>query len=107
MAVYTGYPRRFYFPYLWFYYYAGCAVFFFAVLFYFFYQKYIDNDTWLLALALSVVTACMLYSKYHAVLLIAFTVVSNVKLLKRGSFWLIVILAAAYICPAYFMAGAP
>jgi len=74
-------------------------LFFFTVLFYFFYQKYIENDTWLLTLALGIVTACMLYSKYHAVLLILFTVASNIKLLKRGSFWAIAVLAVALYMP--------
>jgi hypothetical protein len=74
-------------------------LFLFTVLFYFCYQKYIENDTWLLAFALGVITACMLYSKYHAILLIIFTVASNIKLLKRGSFWGIVILALALFIP--------
>src|ERR1700744_4700888 len=58
-------------------------VFFFTVLFYFFYQKYLEKDHWALAVALGIVVACALYSKYHAVLLIAFTVASNIKLLQR------------------------
>lgn len=74
-------------------------LFFFTVLFYFFYQKYIEHDTWLLTVALGLVTACMLYSKYHAVLLIVFTIASNIKLLRRGSFWGIVLLAAALYVP--------
>ncbi|NNU34803.1 hypothetical protein HK413_13415 [Mucilaginibacter sp. S1162] len=74
-------------------------LFFFAVLFYFFYQKYIVEDSWLLALILGVVLACMLYSKYHAVLLVAFTVVSNIRLLKRPSFYVIALIAIAFFTP--------
>ncbi|MDB5157692.1 MAG: hypothetical protein JWR50_2399 [Mucilaginibacter sp.] len=74
-------------------------LFFFAVLFYYFYQKYIDEDNWPLALILGVVVAFMLYSKYHAVLLIGFTVISNIKLLKRPSFWAIAIFAAILYIP--------
>jgi hypothetical protein len=74
-------------------------LFFFAVLFYYFYQKYIDKDTWLLALILGVVIACMLYSKYHAVLLVAFTLISNIKLLTRRSFWMIAVIAVALYTP--------
>ncbi|HTH82365.1 MAG TPA: glycosyltransferase family 39 protein [Mucilaginibacter sp.] len=74
-------------------------LFFFAVLFYYCYQKYIDEDKWPLALALGVIVACMLYSKYHAVLLIAFTVISNIKLLKRPSFWFIAVLAGVLYIP--------
>jgi hypothetical protein len=74
-------------------------LFFFTVLFYFFYQEYIEKDTWVLALILGIVVACLLYSKYHAVLLILFTLASNIKLLKRQSFWGIVILAALLYIP--------
>ncbi|WP_158995364.1 glycosyltransferase family 39 protein [Mucilaginibacter sp. L196] len=74
-------------------------LFFFAVVFYYFYQKYIEQDTWLLAFILGVVIACLLYSKYHAILLIGFAVLSNIKLLKRPSFWLIVVLAGVLFIP--------
>ncbi|WP_461453611.1 ArnT family glycosyltransferase [Mucilaginibacter sp.] len=74
-------------------------LFFFAVVFYYFYQKYIEQDTWLLAFVLGLVVACLLYSKYHAVLLISFTIISNIKLLKRPSFWLIVMLAGILFIP--------
>ncbi|MDB5111817.1 MAG: hypothetical protein JWR67_2931 [Mucilaginibacter sp.] len=74
-------------------------LFFFTVLFYLFYQKYLENNSWLLALALGIIIACLLYSKYHAVLLILFTVLSNLKLLKRSSFWGIVVLATALYIP--------
>src|SRR6201996_372950 len=80
-------------------------LFFFAVLFYYCYQKYIDEDKWPLALALGVIVACMLYSKYHAVLLIAFTVISNIKLLKRPSFWFIALLAGVLYIPHILLQG--
>jgi len=74
-------------------------LFFFSVLFYYYYRKYIESNTWLLAVILGLIVACLLYSKYHAVLLIGFTVVSNIKLLKRPSFWLIVLLAGVLFIP--------
>lgn len=74
-------------------------LFFFAVVFYYFYRKYLQQDSWLLAIILGAAIACLLYSKYHAILLIGFTVLSNLKLLKRGSFWLIVILAGLLFTP--------
>jgi len=74
-------------------------LFFFAVVFYYFYQKYLEKDSWTLALILGFVVACLLYSKYHAVLLIGFTVLSNIKILKRGSFWLIALLALVLFIP--------
>lgn len=74
-------------------------LFFFTVVFYYFYQQYLEKDTWSLALVLGIVVACLLYSKYNAVLLIAFTVFANIKLLKRSSFWLIVLSAAGLYVP--------
>src|ERR1700744_3495304 len=55
----------------------AAPLFFFTVLFYFVYQRYAEKDSWRLGIVIGIVTACMLYSKYHAVLLIGFTVLSN------------------------------
>ena len=74
-------------------------LFFFTVLFYFIYQRYIEKDSWLLALLLALTIACLLYSKYNGVLLIAFTLIANLALLKRGSFWFIVLLAVILYFP--------
>ncbi|GAB3924977.1 hypothetical protein GCM10028827_13810 [Mucilaginibacter myungsuensis] len=74
-------------------------LFFFTTLFYYIYQKYIDDDKVKWALLLGLIIAGLLYSKYHGVLLIGFTVLSNIKLLKRGSFYLIVVVAAVLYLP--------
>jgi hypothetical protein len=74
-------------------------LFFFTVLFYFFYQEYIEKDEWGPALLLALTIACLLYSKYNAVLVIGFTVLANIKLLKRWSFWFIVLLTTALFIP--------
>ncbi|GAB3918698.1 ArnT family glycosyltransferase [Mucilaginibacter boryungensis] len=74
-------------------------LFFFTTLFYYIYQKYIDEDKLKWALLLAVIIAGLLYSKYHGVLLIGFTVLSNIKLLKRRSFYLIVGLSAILYLP--------
>ncbi|MDB5131455.1 MAG: hypothetical protein JWR02_1204 [Mucilaginibacter sp.] len=77
-------------------------LFFFTVLFYFVYQQYIERNKWDLAVLLGIIVACLLYSKYNAVLIIGFTLLSNLKLLRRGSFWLIVVLAAVLFLPHVF-----
>ncbi|TWJ01505.1 dolichyl-phosphate-mannose-protein mannosyltransferase [Mucilaginibacter frigoritolerans] len=74
-------------------------LFFFTVLFYFFYQQYIEKDKLWLALVLAIVIAGLLYSKYNGVLVIGFTLLANWKLLKRWSFWLIVVLAVGLYVP--------
>ena len=74
-------------------------LFFFTVLFYYLYQKYITDDSWLLALLIGIVIACLLYSKYHAVLVIFLTLASNIKLLQRRTFWGIVVFALILFIP--------
>lgn len=64
-------------------------LFFFGTLFYFFYQQYLEKETSGIAILLSLSLAGALYSKYHAVLLVVFTLMANPKLLNRKSFWLI------------------
>jgi len=74
-------------------------LFFFTALFYYFYQRYIDEDKWDLALVLGIIAACLLYSKYHGILVIGLTLCANIKLLRRKSFWLIAALAAVLFMP--------
>ena len=64
---------------------------FFIVLFFYIYQRYEKEDKLKWAVLLTLVIACLLYSKYHAVLVLFFTILSNLKVLKRPSFWAIVI----------------
>jgi hypothetical protein len=66
-------------------------LFIFAVAFYYFYQKYIDEDSWLTAFVIGIIVACLLYSKYHGVLLVGFTLLSNLKLFTRKTFYLAII----------------
>ncbi|QQL49881.1 ArnT family glycosyltransferase [Mucilaginibacter ginkgonis] len=74
-------------------------LFFFTVIFYFLFEQYLKTDKWLTALLISITLACLLYSKYHGVLVILFSVLANVKLLKRPTFWLIVFLTTALYIP--------
>jgi hypothetical protein len=74
-------------------------LFLFTVLFYFIYQKYLSDDRLKWALLLAVIIACLLYSKYHGVLLIGFTVLSNISLLRRRTFWVIVLLSVVLYIP--------
>jgi hypothetical protein len=63
---------------------------FFIVLFFYIYQRYEKEDKLKWAFLLSIAIACLLYSKYHAILVLFFTILSNFKLLQRRSFWLVV-----------------
>jgi len=74
-------------------------LFLFTALFYYFYQQYLEDDSPGLALILAIIIACLFYSKYNAVLVVAFTVLANLKLLKRWTFWMIVLLAVILFVP--------
>jgi hypothetical protein len=74
-------------------------LFFFAVLFYYFYQKYLTEDSWLTAFIIGIIVACLLYSKYHGVLLIGFTTLSNFKLFTRKTFYLAIATGLALYIP--------
>ncbi|HVS92357.1 MAG TPA: glycosyltransferase family 39 protein [Mucilaginibacter sp.] len=74
-------------------------LFLFTVLFYFVYQRYAEDDKFKWALLLAVIIACLLYSKYHGILLVGFTLLANLKLLGRKSFWLIVVVSVILFIP--------
>jgi hypothetical protein len=72
---------------------------FFATLFLFLYKRYLENETVLTVLLLGLSIALMLYSKYHALLIIGFTLLSNPMILKRRSFWLMTLFASVLYLP--------
>ncbi|HEY8928890.1 MAG TPA: glycosyltransferase family 39 protein [Mucilaginibacter sp.] len=74
-------------------------LFFFTTLFYFLYQRYAQQNKWGLAILLGITIACLLYSKYNGVLVVGFTLLSNLKLMKRASFWGIVVVAVVLFIP--------
>ncbi len=77
---------------------------FFTALFLYMYKKFIDSRKWSVTLLLGLAMAGLVYSKYHAVLVIGFTVLSNLKLLKRVRFWIAGIFAILLITPHYLLA---
>jgi hypothetical protein len=56
---------------------------FFAVLFYWLYQRFLQKTNIINSLLLGICMACMLYSKYHGVLVIGLVLLSNLKLLTN------------------------
>lgn len=71
----------------------------FTALFFYIYQRYLQQNTWLQALLLGIILAGLLYSKYHGILLVAFTILADVKILKRGTFWIIAAVALTLYAP--------
>ncbi|MCJ7449855.1 MAG: glycosyltransferase family 39 protein [Bacteroidales bacterium] len=72
---------------------------FFTALFLYGYKKFLFEQKWSTAFLLSVSMAGLIYSKYQAVLVIGFVVLSNMHLLKTLKFWLAGILALILLAP--------
>ncbi len=72
---------------------------FFTVLFLLFYQRFLTNENWANTLLLGVCMAALLYSKYHGILLIFFTLLSNLKLLLKPKFYIASIFGALLFFP--------
>ena len=71
----------------------------FSALFLLVYQRYLEESTWLRALLMGLLIACMVYSKYHAFMLLGLIVLSNLKLLKDGKFYVACLVALALLMP--------
>jgi hypothetical protein len=72
---------------------------FFGALFLYCYRKYLNNDSLLNAVLLGIVTALLLYSKYHGILLVGFTLLSNIRLLIKRSFYAVFVVALILFVP--------
>ena len=71
----------------------------FSALFLLVYQRYLEQKTWPKALLMGLFMALMVYSKYHAFLLLGLIVLSNLKLLKDGKFYVACLVALALLVP--------
>ncbi|MBN2519054.1 MAG: glycosyltransferase family 39 protein [Bacteroidales bacterium] len=72
---------------------------FFTSLFFLVYKDYLNNDSIRNILLLGIIIAAMIYSKYHAILIVGFTILSHHKLLTKKSFWMIAIIVIILLIP--------
>lgn len=72
---------------------------FFTVIFLLLYKQFIEKPGWGISVLLGITSAAMIYSKYHAFLVIGFTLLSNLKLLKSKYTYAIVIISAILLIP--------
>lgn len=72
---------------------------FFAVLFLVAVRRYLEDDGLVPALAVSLCAVLMLYSKYHGLLVIAFTLAAAPGLMRRKSFWIAAVVAVLLFLP--------
>ena len=74
---------------------------FFCALFLFVYKRFIEKPSWAVAFGLGLVMAALMYSKYHAALVIIFVLLSNLKLLTNKFAWLAVFVALLAYSPHF------
>jgi hypothetical protein len=74
---------------------------FFTAAFLYVYKKFIATPSILLALLLGVIMSALMYSKYHAVLVIVFVLLSNIKLVVNKYAWLAVFVALIGYLPHF------
>lgn len=72
---------------------------FFTALFLFTYDRFLKKESWLNVLLLAVAMAGMVYSKYHAVLIIGLVVLSNLRLLTKYKAWTALLVAIILLIP--------
>jgi hypothetical protein len=72
---------------------------FFTALFFLVYKRYSEEGNIQNALLLGLVMAGMFYSKYLGIVIVFFTVVSNIRLLWKRSFWVAVVVTTAIFLP--------
>ena len=66
------------------------------------YKHFIKNPTIGLSVLLGIFMAALMYSKYHAVLVIFFVLLSNLKLITNKYAWLAVIIALCCYAPHFY-----
>lgn len=76
-----------------------CALLFFSALFFGEYKRYLKDNSLKRSLLIGFLMAAMIYSKYHALLLLVLVVLSNLPLLKDKRFWLSCAVAATLLVP--------
>lgn len=71
----------------------------FTSLFFLTYKHFLAKANWINSLLLAVIIACLLLTKYHGIIIIGLTVLSNIKLLKSFYFWVTASISCALLLP--------
>jgi hypothetical protein len=74
-------------------------LFFFTVLFFITYKNFISDAGLIQIVLLSVFIALLIYSKYHGVLIVLFTLVSNTKLFTKPAFYAVAVFSLILFAP--------
>ncbi len=72
---------------------------FFTVLFFLVYKNFVASYSWMQAILLGIVMSLLMYSKYHGILIILCTIISNPALLKSAKSYIVVFVAVLLFTP--------
>jgi len=72
---------------------------FFAALFFLLYKNFLHDSSYLNSLLLGIIAALLLYSKYHGILIIFFTVLSKPRLLLSSKAWFAWVICMLFYLP--------
>ena len=72
---------------------------FFITFFLWSYKRFLEKESWMTVLWLAIAISGMIYSKYHAFILIGLVVLSNLKLLLNYKVWIAGLLAVLILSP--------
>ena len=72
---------------------------FFIALFFFVYKRFVADMSWANTLLIGLVIALMFYTKYHALLVVMFTILSNLKLLRHWQTYMAFLFALLLFIP--------
>src|SRR6187401_2581522 len=72
---------------------------FFTALFFYTYRSFIKHTNWQNTLLLSIAISLLFYTKYHGLLIVLFTFMSNIKLFTRWQTWLVGFLVLLFYSP--------
>lgn len=76
-------------------------LFFFTVLFFLAYKRLIQSAGLVQILLLAVIIALLIYSKYHGLLVVFFTLLSNLKLFNKRSSYLVALFSMILLIPHF------
>lgn len=71
----------------------------FVATFYYFYKQYLVKDDLKTVVLLALSIALIMLSKHHGFLVVLFTVLSNIRLLTKKTFWLTVLFTVIFMLP--------
>ena len=74
---------------------------FFTALFLYVYKRFLESPSWVWGILLGITMAGLMYSKYHAALVILFVLLSNIKLMTNKYAWLSVVVALLCYTPHF------